>query len=650
MTPPPTPAGPPQAHPMRRFLNFWFAPADPTILGFIRVVTGCLVVYAHAAYTPDLFHFFGKDAWYDLAAADRDRHQFPYVVPGLDWEDPLRPVRGAQVPEYPHRRAVLMAYLRGVLGDGPAPAPVDAKLAYLDRFLKADDDLVKRQDAATGGNVSEAVVYASFLKPDPRDRADQLEVLGDESLKKARSKDAAAALPATPNLAAGLSPADRAKLPAEAEAFFATLPAAESDRAVVLTHYREMDHFQRLAFVKFIHRIAMLEPAVRDADLDYLNYWNVDPAVTTRVGNPVFSIWYHITDPREMQIAHAVMLLVFVLFTLGICTRVTSVLTWLAALSYVHRSMQILFGMDTMMLILLFYLMIGDSGAALSVDRVVYRYRAARRSIAAHGRLDGPTLAFLAAPPASVTAGFALRLIQVHFCFIYMASGLAKLKGAAWWNTNAYWDTLANPEFTPIFYKWYEHLLREVVSVRPVYAVMAAVGVGFTFICEIGLPILVWTRARPVVVMMGILLHTGIALFMGLVVFSLFMLTMLLAYLPGVAVRGLLFGRTVPPDRVRVSFTPAVPAQRRAAALVAALDFDGQVDLLPTAADAGSLTVEVAGRTLAGAAAGRELADRVTLLRLVRLAVGLDPVARRLVAAGPAGNPAKPVATAAGRR
>ena len=28
-----------------------------------------------------------------------------------------------------------------------------------------------------------------------------------------------------------------------------------------------------------------------------------------------------------------------------------------------------------------------------------------------------------------MSAGFALRLIQVHFCFIYMAAGLSKLKG-----------------------------------------------------------------------------------------------------------------------------------------------------------------------------------------------------------------------------
>ena len=57
----------------RAVLNFWFAPTDPTTLGFIRVVTGLLIVYTHLAYCYDLTGFFGKNAWYDLASIDRER-------------------------------------------------------------------------------------------------------------------------------------------------------------------------------------------------------------------------------------------------------------------------------------------------------------------------------------------------------------------------------------------------------------------------------------------------------------------------------------------------------------------------------------------------------------------------------------------------
>src|SRR5205085_13326 len=161
-------------------------------------------------------------------------------------------------------------------------------------------------------------------------------------------------------------------------------------------------------------------------------------------------------------------------------------LTWLGALTYIHRTQYVLFGMDTMMNILLFYLMIGPSGAALSVDRLINRYRAARAATR-RGGLDPSTAAYLAKPPALVSAGFALRLVQVHFCFIYLASGLSKLKGPSWWSTNAYWDTLANPEFTLIHYHWYQSLVREFVAERPLYAAAAAFGVATTFIAEIGL-------------------------------------------------------------------------------------------------------------------------------------------------------------------
>src|SRR6201999_2310206 len=111
--------------------------------------------------------------------------------------------------------------------------------------------------------------------------------------------------------------------------------------------------------------------------------------------------------PTQMALVHALGLAVIVLFTLGVCTRVTGVLTWGAVVGYIHRRNQILFGMATMMTILLIYLVIGNSGAAMSVDRLVARYRAARASLRRSGTIDANTRAFLACPPPSASAGFA---------------------------------------------------------------------------------------------------------------------------------------------------------------------------------------------------------------------------------------------------
>lgn len=42
---------------------FWFTPADPTLLGVLRVLTGLMLLYTHAVWGLALEDFFGKDPW-----------------------------------------------------------------------------------------------------------------------------------------------------------------------------------------------------------------------------------------------------------------------------------------------------------------------------------------------------------------------------------------------------------------------------------------------------------------------------------------------------------------------------------------------------------------------------------------------------------
>jgi hypothetical protein len=94
-TPTPTPRGP-----WRRWRDFWFAPGDPTTLGFIRIVTGCLALYVHLAYSFDLQSFFGPNGWYGLEYVNRERREMPHIVTPLTW-DFGQP--SAHVPELRHR-------------------------------------------------------------------------------------------------------------------------------------------------------------------------------------------------------------------------------------------------------------------------------------------------------------------------------------------------------------------------------------------------------------------------------------------------------------------------------------------------------------------------------------------------------------------
>jgi hypothetical protein len=271
------------------------------------------------------------------------------------------------------------------------------------------------------------------------------------------------------------------------------------------------------------------DPVVRAKIVDYVNQWKLDPRDLAFQGWYSWSIWYHVTDPNWMLAIHLAFLGVMVLFTLGFCTRVTSALTWLAALSYYHRSEITLFGVDTMQNILLLYLMIGPSGAALSLDRFISRWWI-RHQRAAHGLAPAPD-----EPPApSASANLALRLLQVHFCVIYLAAGTSKLLGPAWWNGTAIYLTMANFEFSPLAYSSQIGLLRWLCQNRWLWEIVMTGGTWFTVALEISLPFLIWNRRlRLLMVSCSVLLHTSIALTMGLTVFSLLMATLVLSFVPG---------------------------------------------------------------------------------------------------------------------
>jgi len=579
------------------WLNFWFAPVDPTTLGFIRLVTGFAVLYVHIAYCFDLRAFFGPEGWYGLQYVNRERWEAPTQI-GAFWgpEAWQESFKGARVPEYPHRRAAVMAYIRSLPTER---RDLEPRLAFIDRINQTRDTVA----------ASAALAYVELLSGDPEIRATQLKEMieltppGQRTVSAPPVPDYFVTLPKTGDNS-------RTKVAEEIEAFFKSLPTDTEDRRFVITHLLELDRNSREAFLQFLRDLTTVSAEERADRLNYLEYWNTEKRYAYRVGNPIFSLWFHISEPTEMAIAHGVILVIMFLFAIGFCTRVTSVLTWLAAISYIHRNQQVLFGMDTMMNILLIYLMIGNSGAALSVDRLIARYRAAKNSLRRSGGIDAVTRQFLEKPPASVSAGFALRLLQVHFCFIYMAAGLSKLKGAAWWNTNAYWDTLANPEFTLIHYHWYEWLVRQMVQERPVYAIAAALAVAFTFIAEIGLPFLVWTRLRPYIVIMGFLLHAGVAIFMGLWIFSLLMMTMLLGYIPGCCIRERLFG-TKSDEKVTVRLDHKSEPQLHAAALAQAVDFDDQIDWQP----GNHMEVLVQGQPVPRDSAAKELLQRLSWTR-----------------------------------
>jgi hypothetical protein len=276
--------------------------------------------------------------------------------------------------------------------------------------------------------------------------------------------------------------------------------------------------------------------------LRYWEKWNVDPRMTYAQGHAVWSIWFHVTDPDWMAVVHVVVLVSILLFTVGFCTRVTSWLTWVGAISYLHRAPTFLFGQDAIQMVLLYYLSVGylfipPSRSALSLDRLLYRWRVRRqRAGNRHVAGEDDSLPFPVAP--SVAANFVIRLMQIHFCIIYLASGTSKLLGSTWWQGTATYLTMANYEFAPLDVKLYADWMAFMARHRWMFEVFMTGGTFFTLFLEIGFPFLVWNRRlRPIMLILSVMLHVGIAVFMGLTGFGLMMITLLLAFVPSEAVR-----------------------------------------------------------------------------------------------------------------
>jgi hypothetical protein len=231
-----------------------------------------------------------------------------------------------------------------------------------------------------------------------------------------------------------------------------------------------------------------------------------------------WSLWLWIPD-RLLTVAWVASLLILIVFTLGLASRVTAVLAWMIMVSTSRRVPVLYFGFDQAILSWLLYLAVtGASGQALSLDRLMARRRRPRAATQ-----PGATV-----PPPTVSASLALRLIQLNLCMIYAAAGLAKLQGRVWWTGDAVLMILLSPEYRLGYLTWLAAYPRFLNSLT--HATVAL---------EILYPALVWVRAlRPLIVVSMILLHVGIDLTLGLTEFSLAMIAGNLAFVSGSWLRG----------------------------------------------------------------------------------------------------------------
>jgi predicted DCC family thiol-disulfide oxidoreductase YuxK len=270
-----------------------------------------------------------------------------------------------------------------------------------------------------------------------------------------------------------------------------------------------------------------------------------DPEVLIRVVHPeqapyAWSFWLGVPD-NLLWPAWVGCMLVLALYTMGLFSRVTAVLAWAIAVSTARRVPVALFGFDQIVATWAFYLALtGASGQAVSLDRLLWRYRQARAALARR-RPDGRWTVPPGAPIPTVSANLALRLIQLHLCLIYGMAGLAKLQGQGWWSGMAIWGVLASAEFRQIDFNW-----------LVLYPGLMNLMTHASLALELSYPVLIWARPiRPLVFAAVVFLHLGIALAApGLAVFGIAMIAGNLAFVSGSWLRSLVTGRVQPAGRV----------------------------------------------------------------------------------------------------
>lgn len=209
-------------------------------------------------------------------------------------------------------------------------------------------------------------------------------------------------------------------------------------------------------------------------------------------------LWY-IESPALLWMAHIAALVVFAMFTLGLFTRVTSILTCVLTLAYCHRLHGALFGLDQVNAMLAMYLMLAPCGDVYSLDRWLKNKKSAGR---------------LPAPQPKVMTTIATRLIQLHMCVIYLFGGISKLRGDDWWDGSAVWVALATLEYQSLDMTW-------LVRFPWAIAILTHVTVFWeTFYC-----FMVWPKwSRPIVLAMAVAVHGGIGLMLGMWTFGLAMI------------------------------------------------------------------------------------------------------------------------------
>lgn len=214
--------------------------------------------------------------------------------------------------------------------------------------------------------------------------------------------------------------------------------------------------------------------------------------------SPLFGL----TSASELWTFFVASMAALLLFTLGLWTRITAVISLAAILSFVHRGPMLTGQFEPVLSFTMLYLVIAPAGARYSIDAVRARTHAA--------------------PGRYVTATIAARLMQIHTTIVYAMMGVTMLSAPSlcWWDGEAIWYLIAQPESRLVDFSGLHDWPRLLSTWS--HAIVLFL---------IAFPIFVWNaRLRPLMLALSIPHWLLLGLATGLMPFCLLMMLLGLAF------------------------------------------------------------------------------------------------------------------------
>ena len=291
--------------------------------------------------------------------------------------------------------------------------------------------------------------------------------------------------------------------------------------------------------------------------------WGPDSPWTPALAGELFhqTGWFSLLTLSDSKVyfdlCYALALIVCALVLVGWRTRATSVLFALVVVSFHARAIFMTDGGDNLILLMAIYLTFTAGGRRWSLDA---RRTARRAAGAGPGRwamwraTSDVWSQFGLARESLVTAlhNCGMFVIAAQVCILYGSAGLYKVQGATWQSGTALHYVVNLDLFRP----W--PALSALMDGHPLF--LAAVGY-LTVLIQVAFPFSLFSRLKYVLLVMLLGMHLGIAVLMGLPLFSAAMIVADAAFLPDRFYRSaaMLCRRVIAHLTGRKRATPSVP-------------------------------------------------------------------------------------------